>query len=153
MQKRYWMRTVMMKKMRPSSAIANRFFPTMSQARGERNRFSPKTEQFRSFRNILSKPVRVNQKILKNTWQLLTEVCCTYQISPKHQPLPDSSPCQSVLCPDRSVGRWGTRSSRCRWCHRSPETIVTSIFPVNIQLTWVESLVLQILNHFSIISQ
>lgn len=44
-QKRYWMRTVMKKKMTPSMAMANRFFPTMSQARGERNRFSPVAEQ------------------------------------------------------------------------------------------------------------
>lgn len=31
----------MKKKITPSIAIANRFFPTMSQARGERKRFSP----------------------------------------------------------------------------------------------------------------
>lgn len=31
----------MKKKITPSMAIANRFFPTMSQARGERKRFSP----------------------------------------------------------------------------------------------------------------
>lgn len=41
MQKRYWMRTVMQKKTTPSTAMANRFLPTMSHARGERNRFSP----------------------------------------------------------------------------------------------------------------
>ena len=41
MQKRYWMSTVMMKKTAPSTAMANRFFPTMSHSNGERNRFSP----------------------------------------------------------------------------------------------------------------
>lgn len=47
MQNLYWMRMVMMKKTTPSTAMANRFFPTMSHSRGERNRFSPGTEHSR----------------------------------------------------------------------------------------------------------
>lgn len=73
---------------------------------------------FSTFRKILLTALKT---FFLHTWQVLIEVCCTYQISPKHQPLPGSSPCQSVLCPDRSEGRWGTRSSGCRWYHQSPE--------------------------------
>lgn len=40
-KKLYWMRTVKMKKTTPSTAMANRFFPTMSHSHGERKRFSP----------------------------------------------------------------------------------------------------------------
>lgn len=35
------MRTVMMKKTTPSTAMANKFLPTMSHSRGDRNLFSP----------------------------------------------------------------------------------------------------------------
>lgn len=45
-KKRYWMRTVIMKKTTPSTAMANRFFPTMSHSRGERKRFSPVKEKW-----------------------------------------------------------------------------------------------------------
>ena len=43
MKNLYWMRMVMTKKTTPSTAIANRFLPTMSHSRGERNLFSPET--------------------------------------------------------------------------------------------------------------
>lgn len=58
-KKWYWMRTVIEKKMTPSMAIAKRFFPTMSQARGERNRFSPDKTQTENFECLVKTSLNV----------------------------------------------------------------------------------------------
>ena len=61
-----------------------------------------------------------------NTTCSMQDICTShrtwlyYQISRGRRPWPDSSPCRWVLDRDRSAGRWGGRSSGCRWFLRSP---------------------------------
>lgn len=79
MQNLYWMRTVMMKNTTPSTAMANRFFPTMSHSRGERNRFSPETghsqhlDEFSSFPPTVLTHLHPARNIQKTLCRVFTE--------------------------------------------------------------------------------
>lgn len=75
MQKRYCMRTVMQKKTTPSTAMAKRFFPTMSHARGDRKRFSPENQQVGKLK---TESFRIKSKLsIGCVWNQMNGLCLT----------------------------------------------------------------------------